>query len=155
MTAGVMDLNLLQAADGTAEYIREKIDRCQKATAVVICSFVIFPKLREIRSELVCLQENIGELEINNDEDRAWTREKAQFFMGIAKKIETTEAKYKGLVQTVWPIFNFINRANLVLLDQAYCLAEDAAESLALIASKEFMESLEGDLRKIHDSAQG
>ena len=153
MAVATMDPTWLQGADGTAEYIREKIDRCQAATAAVNCSFAILPRLWQMRQGLEELQAKIGELEINTDEDREWAKEQAQAFMRIAHKIEAAERKYKQLIGTVWPIFKIVKNANLRMLDETYCLAEDAAETLALVSSKEFMDSLKGDLRRIHGSA--
>ena len=49
MAVATMDPRLLQAANGRAERIRDKIDRHQKATAAIICSCGIFLPLREIR----------------------------------------------------------------------------------------------------------
>ena len=155
MTAATMDTGLLRDADGTAEYIQGKIDRCQRATAAIVCSFFILPKLYDIRRDLIDLRDRLGALEVSDDESRSFAREQAKSSMALAEKIELTEGKYKELIRTVWPIFHFVTGTNLRLLDEAYCLAEDAAETLALIGSKEFMESLEIDLRKIHGNAQG
>ena len=153
MAVATMDPGLLQAANGRAESIRVKIERCQKATAAIICSFVILPMLRDMRRGLEDLRIKIGELEISTDEDREWAKEQAQSCMSIAKKIESAERTYQQLISTVSSLFGFITNANLHLLDETYCLAEDAAETLALVANREFMESLEGDLRRIHGSA--
>ena len=153
MAVVTMDLGLLQAADGKAERIRDKVDRCQRATAAIICSFGILHPLREIKRGLEDLRSMIGDMEVSTDEDRGLARSHAQCFMGIAKKIESAEGKYKQHIKTMWPIFGFITNANLDLLDEIYCLAEDAAETLALVASREFMGSLESDLRRIHGGA--
>ena len=153
MTVVIMDIGLLQAADGKANRIRDKVDRCQRATAAIICSFDILPQLRGLKRELEDFRPMIGGLEVSTDEDRRLARMHAQFFMKLAKKIESTEGKYKQGIETMWPIFGFITNANLDLLDEIYCLAEDAAETLALVASSEFMESLGCDLRMFHGGA--
>ena len=153
MAVATMDLGLLRAAESKAERIRDKVDRCQRATAAIICSFNILPLLREVKRGLEDLRSMIGDLEVSTDEDRGLARIHAQSFMDLAKKIESAEGKYKQRIETVWPIFGFITNANLYLLDEIYCLAEDAAETLALVASREFMESLESDLRRIHGGA--
>ena len=153
MAVTTIDPALLQAADGKAENIREKIERCQKATTAIIRSFVILPMLRDMLRGLEDLRIKIGELEISTDEDREWAKEQAQSCLSIAKKIESAERKYQSLISTVSPLFGFITKPNLHLLDESYCLAEDAAETLALVANREFMESLEGDLRRIHGGA--
>ena len=150
MAVATMDLELLQVADGNADRIQDKVDRCQRATAAIIHSFYILPLLRELRRGLEALRSMIGGLEVSTDEDRGLARIHAQSFMGLVKKIESAEGKYKQHIETVWPIFGFITNANLDLFDEIYCLAEDSAETLALVASVEFMESLEIDLRRIH-----
>ena len=153
MAVVIMDIGLLQAADGKANKILDKVDRCQRATTAIICSFVILPQLRGLKRELEDLQLTIGNLEVSTDEDRRLTRIHAQFFMKFAKKMESAEGKYKQRIETMWPIFGLITNANLDLLDEIYCLAEDAAETLALVASREFMESLESDLRRFYGGA--
>ena len=153
MAVVTMDLGLLQAADGKADRIRDKVDRCQKATAAIICSCHILSLLRGLKRGLEDLRSMIGGLEVSTDEDRRLARIHAQSLMKLAKKIESAEGKYKQCIETMWPIFGVITNANLDLLDEIYCLAEDAAETLALVASGEFMESLESDLRRFHGGA--
>lgn len=143
----IMDPRLLQAADGKAERIRDKVDRCQRATAGSIGILLL---LRKVRRELKELRSIIEDLEVSTDENRELARDRARSFMDLAKKIGSAEDKYK---KRVWPIFGFIRGTNLGLFDETYCLAEDAAETLALVASREFMESLESDLRRIHGGA--
>ena len=150
MAATTMDLGLLQAAASSADNIRKKIDRCQQATAAVICSFVILPTLVRMQRQLKYLQTRIGEMDIRTDEDREWAKDQALSFANITQKIESAESKYRQLIETVSPFFGFITKANFRLLDEIYCLAEDAAETLALVASQEVLESIESELCRIH-----
>ena len=125
------------------------MDRCQRATAGSIGILLL---LRKVRRELEELRSIIGDLEVSTDENREMVRDRARSLMDLAKKIGSAEDKYKKRIKT-GPIFGFIRGTNLGLFDETYCLAEDAAETLALVASREFMESLESDLRRIHGGA--
>lgn len=153
MAVATMDSALLQAADGKAERIRDKVGRCHRATAAIVWSLAILPELREMRRKLEEIRSTIGVLKISTDEDRGMARDYAKRCMDIAKKIESIEGDYKQNIKTVWPIFNFITNANVNLLDETYCLVEDVAEALALVSSKEFMVALESDLRRTHGTA--
>ena len=153
MTVVTMDMWLLRTADRKADRVRDKVDRRQRATAVIICSFYILPLLYGLKRRLEDFRSMIGGLEVSTDEDRRLARIHAGSFMKLAKKIESAEGKYKQRIETMWPIFGFITNANLGLLDESYCLAEDAAETLALVASGDFIESIESDLRRFHGGA--
>ena len=153
VSVATMDPAWLQAPDRAAEYIQQKIEKCHATKHALMCSIAILPKLHQMQRGLNDLRAKTGRLDISTDEDRAWAREQAQALMGIATKIDSAEEKYNRLTDGGWPILSLVKNANLRLLSESYCLAEDVAETLALSASEEFVNSIKSDLRRIHGEA--
>jgi len=83
------------------------------------------------------INRQIASLEITTDEHRAWCRSAAGKLSEIARRAATIEEKTRGT-----PSLFLFRKWN----EDAACLAEDAAETLALAASTEFKRLLEDDL---------
>ena len=83
------------------------------------------------------IHRDIALLEITSDKDRAWCKKAARKLSGIARSLERIDKKIGGTNSLV--LFRKWN-------EDAACLAEDAAETLALAASPEFTRLLQDDL---------
>ncbi len=96
-----------------------------------------------VRQSLKGIQREIASLEIASDEDRAWCKKAATKLFWIAQCTETIDEKIRGT-----KYLSLFRKWN----EDTICLAEDAAETLALAASPEFTRLLEDDLEAANAS---
>ncbi len=103
----------------------------------VSAPFVLSAKMREVRRGLVEVNQLIAPLVVETDEDRSWYRDKARKFSDLSRKIDDVRERSPESE------FYFFFRQ---WADDAACLSEDVAETLALAASPEFTRLLEENL---------
>lgn len=89
------------------------------------------------------IHRQIASLEITTDEDRTWCKRAARKLSEIARDAEAIDENTRGKDSLF-----FFRKWN----EDATCLAEDAAETLALAASPEFKRLLEDDLEAANAS---
>ena len=99
-----------------------------------------------VRQSLKSVHRNIAALEITSDEDRAWCKKAAKKLFRIAQSTEKIEEKIRDTKYL--SLFRKWNEDTL-------CLAEDAAETLALAASPEFTRLLENELEAANARSSG
>ena len=90
-----------------------------------------------VRQSLKSINRDIAALEITSDEDRAWCKKEAKELFWIAQSTGKIDEKIRDTKYL--SLFRKWNEDSL-------CLAEDAAETLALAASPEFSRLLEDEL---------
>ena len=96
-----------------------------------------------VRKNLKDIHRQFASLEIATDEDRTWCKQTARKLSEIARDAEAIDGNSRGRSSLF-----FFRKWN----EDAICLAEDAAETLALAASPEFKRLLEDDLEAANAS---
>lgn len=153
MSAIAIDMKRLEDAESSAERIRERVVRAAGAFNAFLCSIAILPLLYYLRRLFGRLDKEISALQIENDEDRERVREGAVRLAELGKEIDAAQGQYAEIIGTMWPWSKFLGSINAGLFEYAARSAEDAAETLALASSREFMDLLERDLSAIDGKA--
>lgn len=143
-----------QAIGESLLYARKKIEKCQVTWDVICCSFSILPDLWMVKRSADKASVAVGKLQLDSvtDEDRQTLWDLSHTWMDVAKRIEVCDNAYRDRIRNSLTV-PVVTRHNLRLFDYAFCRAEDVAETLALVASTDVMESLKRDLTSMHGSA--
>ena len=147
-TAHPADVNA--GVSTVAETTRDIASRCQATTNDFLLCIILWRGSRRIRRKLEKLREVVSSLTIDDENDRAKLREPASWLGGCVEELDSMHGKWVSQIVPRFPSYiPLVSRFGPEIarqLDELACMAEEIAETLALAASREFVQLVRQEL---------